>query len=197
VKKMETALKEQTARPRTFIDEICEIPGGEGIRLCMQCGTCTASCPNAEHMEHTPAQLIAMARAGLKKEVLSSDAPWYCMSCYMCTVRCPRGVKVTDLMHAFESMAVKEGLSNKKSTTPIMYKSFNTFVSSRGRLSELWLMVWFYMRTNPFKAIKMLPVALDMFTHNRISLKMGKVSPEGIKQLKAIINKAESLGGAK
>jgi heterodisulfide reductase subunit C len=40
----------------TFIEEICAIPGGEGIRLCIQCGTCTASCPNADKMEYTPSE---------------------------------------------------------------------------------------------------------------------------------------------
>ncbi len=52
----------------TFIDEICALPGGEGIRICIQCGTCTASCPNADRMEHTPSELIAKARAGMKKK---------------------------------------------------------------------------------------------------------------------------------
>jgi len=187
---------ETKTRVKTFIDEISAVPGGEGIRLCIQCGTCTASCPNAERMEHTPSQLIAMSRAGMRDEVLSSNAMWYCMSCYMCTVRCPRGIKTTDLMHAFESMAASKGLSNKQTTTPIMYKGFNRFVSSRGRLSEFWLMVWFYLRTNPLKALGMLPVALDLFTHGRMPIKMEKLTPEGMKQLKAIIDKAESLGGA-
>ena len=59
---------------KTFIDEICALPGGEGIKVCIQCGTCTASCPNADRMEHTPSQLIAMVRAGMRREVLSSNA---------------------------------------------------------------------------------------------------------------------------
>lgn len=62
---------EEKTRISTFVDEISAIPGGEGIRLCIQCGTCTASCPNADSMAHTPAQLIAMARAGMRQEVLS------------------------------------------------------------------------------------------------------------------------------
>jgi heterodisulfide reductase subunit C len=180
----------------TFVDEICAIPGGEGIRVCIQCGTCTASCPNADLMDHAPSELIAMTRAGMRQEVLSSNAMWLCLSCYLCVVRCPRDIKVTRLMHVLESLAAKSGLSNKRTTTPIMYKGFNTFITNRGRISELWLMVRYYLQTNPLKAIKMLPVALGLFTHNRLSIKMGKMSPEGIKQLKAIINKAESSGGA-
>ena len=37
---------ETKTQANTFVEEISAIPGGEGIRLCIQCGTCTASCPN-------------------------------------------------------------------------------------------------------------------------------------------------------
>jgi len=56
-------------------------------------------------------------------------------------------------------------------------------------------MVRYYLRTSPFKAMKMLPMALGLLTHKRISVKMGKMSAPAVKQLQAIIDKAESTGG--
>lgn len=178
-----------------FVDEIAETPGGEGIRLCIQCGTCTASCPNADRMEHTPSQLIAMARAGLKKKTLSSNAPWLCISCYTCTVRCPRGIKPTELMHALEAMAIKEGLASKSTSTPAMYRTFSNYVYRIGTLPEFGFMQRYYMRTNPFRALRMLPIALDLIRHGRLSLKERRLSSGGAQQLKAILNKANVLGG--
>ena len=179
----------------SLIEEICAIPGGEGIRLCIQCGTCTASCPNADKMEHTPSQLIAMARAGMREEVLSSNAMWYCLSCYLCTVRCPRGIKQTDLMHALESLAVRKGLSHGRTLTPAMYRGFNDFVYSLGSLPEMGFITWFYLLTNPLRAIKMLPMALSLLKRGRLSFSARRLTPEGTEQLKAILDKAESLGG--
>jgi heterodisulfide reductase subunit C len=178
-----------------FVEEISAIPGGEGIRLCIQCGTCTASCPNADKMDHTPAQLIAMARAGMKKEVLSSDAMWYCLSCYLCTVRCPRGVTQTNLMHALESLSVREGLSHGRTLTPAMYRRFNDFVYSLGSLPEVGFMTWYYILTNPLRAFRLGPVAMKLLRHGRLSIRARRLSPEGNKQLRAILDKAESLGG--
>ena len=186
---------QQKTGAKTFVGEISAIPGGEGIRLCIQCGTCTASCPNADRMEHTPAQLIAMARAGMRDEVLRSNAMWYCLSCYLCTVRCPRGIKQTDVMHALESLAVRENLSPGRTSTPAMYKNFNRFVRSQGRLPELWFMTRYYLSTNPLRAISMIPVALSLLRHGRLSLKTTRLTPQGNNQLKAILDKAESLGG--
>ncbi len=179
----------------SFVDEIRNIPGGEGICLCIQCGTCTASCPNADRMEHTPSELIAMVRAGMKKEVLSSNAMWYCLSCYLCTVRCPRGIKQTDLMHALESQAVREGLSHGRTLTPAMYSSFNAFVYSLGSLPEMGFMTWFYTLTNPLRAIRMIPIALSLRKHGRLKVRARRLTPEGTRQLRAILDKAESLGG--
>ena len=186
---------EKRRRADTFVEEISAIPGGESIRLCMQCGTCTASCPSANRMDHTPAQLIAMVRADMREEVLSSNAMWYCLSCYLCTVRCPRGIKQTDLMHALEYLAVREGLSHRGTLTPTMYRSFNHFACSLGSLPEFGFMTWFYLLSNPLRAFRMLPVALNLLRHGRLSIKARRLTPQGTNQLKAILDKAESLGG--
>jgi heterodisulfide reductase subunit C len=177
-----------------LIDEIAGIPGCEAVRLCIQCGTCTASCPNADRMEHTPAQLIAMARADMRKEVLSSNAMWYCLSCYMCTVRCPRGVQPTGLMHALEELSIRNDLVHTHLLTPTMYRLFNHYCSM-GSLPELQFMTRFYLSTNPLNAWRMIPVALNLLKRGRLSFKTRKLSPTGRKQLQDILKKAESIGG--
>lgn len=182
-------------RSDTFTNEICAIPGGESIRLCIQCGTCTASCPNADKMNHTPSQLIAMARAGMREEVLSSNSMWYCLSCYLCTVRCPRGIKQTDLMHAFECLAVRDGLSYAGTFTPTMYRSFNHFACALGSLPEFGFMSWFYMVSNPLRAWRMIPVAWNLLRRGRLSIRARRLTQEGTGQLRAILDKADSLGG--
>jgi heterodisulfide reductase subunit C len=57
-----------------FIDEVCAIPGGESIRSCIQCGVCTGSCPTATNWDFPPRRVIAMVRAGLRDELLSSNS---------------------------------------------------------------------------------------------------------------------------
>ena len=45
---------------------------------CMQCGTCTSSCPTAYAMDYTPRQLWQMMRLGMEEEVLNSQTFWLC-----------------------------------------------------------------------------------------------------------------------
>lgn len=177
----------------TFSDEISKLPGGEGIKLCIQCGTCTGSCPNADKMDYTPRKLIAMARAGMREEVLSSNSMWICLSCYLCTVRCPRGIKTTEFMHALECLSYSSGMTTNRVRTPKLYKAFTNLVYKKGIVPDLSLMIDFYMRTNPFRAIKMIPLALSMFKHGRLHLKYEKMKPETHRQLKTILDKAKTL----
>ncbi len=55
--------------------------GGNPISTCIQCGTCSATCPAAEFMEHSPREVIAMIGADRRGEVLSSNTFWTCASC--------------------------------------------------------------------------------------------------------------------
>jgi len=93
-----------------FKYEVAEEPGGENIKLCFACGLCTASCPVADiDPEYNPRKIIRMVLLGMRKEVLSSDFPWFCTQCYTCQAHCPQNVKFSDVMKALRSMAVREG----------------------------------------------------------------------------------------
>jgi heterodisulfide reductase subunit C len=179
----------------SFIDEVCSVPGGESIRSCIQCGVCTGSCPTATQWDYPPRKAIAMVRAGLRDELLSSNSMWFCSSCYACTVRCPRDIKPTDIMHALEVLAIKHGLSTKRSRTPVMYQCFVDSAKGNGRVYELGMMLKLFLKTNPFSALKLAPVGLGLFLHGRLPLKPSRIKGAG--ELKAILNKAKALGGAK
>jgi len=94
----------------TFPEEIAAEPGGERIRRCFACGTCTASCPVREVTDrYNPRRIIHMAVLGFREAVLSSDFVWLCSTCYACQERCPQDVRITDLMHAIKNVAVRAG----------------------------------------------------------------------------------------
>jgi len=178
----------------TFVDEIYSLPGGEGVRLCIQCGTCTGSCPNADKMDYSPRKLIAMARAGMRDEVLSSNSMWLCLSCYLCTVRCPRGIKTTEFMHALECLSNSNGTTTKRVRTPTLYRTFTGIVYQLGMVPEFLLMALYYLKTNLLSAVGMMPMAFSLFTHGRLDIKPHRLKPASHRQLKAILDKAKELG---
>ena len=178
-----------------FVDEVHSLPGGEGVRWCIQCGVCSASCPNVAQMDYSPRRTIAMIRAGRRKDVLTCNTMWICASCYMCTVRCPRDVKPTELMHTLERLSTHYGVRSSRVSTPAMYQAFVNSIKSNGRVHEVGLMMEYYRKTNPISALRMSGVGLGLLTHGRMSLKANKI--KGVGQINAMLKKAQALGGAK
>ncbi len=93
-----------------FKHEVANQPGGENIRRCFTCGTCTAGCPvRGVDEKFNPRKIIRMVLLGMKERVLKSDLIWRCSACYTCHERCPQDVRITDVMSALRNLAVKEG----------------------------------------------------------------------------------------
>ena len=179
---------------KSFVEEVVATPGGENLRACIQCGICTGSCPMAGEMEYAPRKIIALIRAGMRDEVLSSSSMWHCLSCHICSCRCPRQVKPTTLFHALESLAIQHGFKAKETNTPAMYQGFVSSIRNNGRVHEFGMMFKFYLTTNPFAALKMLPVAIQLFSHRRMPLSPHKI--KGRDELSKIIQKFKEVRGS-
>jgi len=91
-----------------FVEAVAKA-GGEKINFCIQCGTCSASCPSGHRTAFRTRLLIRRALLGLRDKVLSEKDLWLCTTCYTCLERCPRGVDPTDVILALRNMAVEAG----------------------------------------------------------------------------------------
>ena len=83
--------------------------GGEEVKMCFQCGTCTAGCPSGKITAYRIRKLMRMAQLGLKEDIISSEDLWQCTTCYTCEERCPRGVPIVDVVIALRNIAVANG----------------------------------------------------------------------------------------
>ena len=66
----------------------------EGLKACLNCGTCTAICPAAEFYNYQPRQIAETLQTRDDQRIealLKSDTIWYCGECMSCVTRCPRG----------------------------------------------------------------------------------------------------------
>ena len=93
----------------SFCDDVASLPGGENIRKCFACGTCSAGCPvtNIDE-EYNPRKIIRQIIFGMREEVLRSPVIWFCIMCYRCYARCPQQVNFTDVMRALRYLAIKD-----------------------------------------------------------------------------------------
>jgi heterodisulfide reductase subunit C len=115
-----------------FKHEVAKRRGGEHIRRCFACGTCTAGCPvRALNDDYNPRRIIHQVLLGMKDEVLKNDFIWLCSTCYTCQERCPQGVRIADIMTVLKNMAVDEG------RVPPAYAQQGDLICKHGRLYEI------------------------------------------------------------
>lgn len=153
-----------------FLRELRHIPEWEKIKACIQCGTCSASCPTSWAMDYKPREIMGMFRAGMLDKVLRSNTMWMCASCYYCTVRCPSGIKLTDVMYVLKSLAIKHGLFRPREPLPALAKTFVKVVDKHGRNAEMEFLARFYLSTNPLASVKQIGLALNMLRKGRLPL---------------------------
>jgi len=174
-----------------FLKQVLDIPGGEKINRCIQCGTCSASCPVSYAMDYQPRELIGLFRAGLIEHILRSRTIWICASCYQCSSRCPMGIKVTDLMYALKRLAMDQKIYPDKFPVHVLSRKFVDNVNRFGRNFEIGLMMQFYLKTDPVRLVRMAPLGLRMMKLGRISLMPKRI--KAIEDIRRIIAKAETF----
>jgi predicted molibdopterin-dependent oxidoreductase YjgC len=80
------------------------------IKICIQCGTCSSSCPLNFAMDIPMRKLIGLIKAGYIKEVLKSKTFWLCLSCYFCKIRCPKNIDLPEVMYNLHEICLKENI---------------------------------------------------------------------------------------
>ena len=177
----------------TLLDEVvARTAGVSRLEMCIQCGTCGGSCPSSADMDHTPRQLFAMLRAGMREDALKSNTPWICVSCYHCVVRCPQNVHIADVMYTLKGMAIEAKLY-QDSTGPDFSQTFVDMVEEYGRGFEFGLATRHYLKHFPLRLPSMAPMGLGLLTKQRMSITPTRI--KGIKQLKDILKRAKEIEG--
>ena len=187
-----------------FLKEVeANVEEGDWVKMCMQCGVCSGSCPLGDAWDHPPQELFMMIRAGKRDEVLQSSSMWMCTSCYNCIVRCPRELPITHIMHGLAHYATRLGIEPKNQPTRQFAQLFWDNLAKNGRVNELWLGVNLYFMNGFVNGIKvalgMAGIGLGMLKTGRLSLKelVGGHTVKDKKGFKAMIKKAQELEAAR
>jgi heterodisulfide reductase subunit C1 len=84
----------------------------EGLKGCINCGTCTAICPAAEFYNYQPRAIAEVLQSKDEEQIealLKSETIWYCGECMSCVTRCPRGNAPGLLITALRSLSQEMG----------------------------------------------------------------------------------------
>ncbi|MGM0787409.1 MAG: 4Fe-4S dicluster domain-containing protein [Thermodesulfobacteriota bacterium] len=180
---------------RCIIDEAAAERIRQKLETCIQCGTCSGSCPNAHAMDVTPRGLWRLVITGRTEEIFETRSFSLCSECYCCTLRCPRGLALTDAMAELKRLAAKQKPPADFSSAAF-HKAFLRSVRRWGRVQETRMMSR-YMTSmafrNPLLPLKFLPLGIKLLREGKMTLRR----PGKCRSLEDIFNRVEDRGGPK
>jgi heterodisulfide reductase subunit C len=169
-------------------------PTGHQLSTCIQCGTCTASCPSASAMDITPRKMWRMVQLGMVDEVLCSKTMWLCSICYQCQMRCPRGIPLTETIAKLKQLAIQQQIKQYREST-YFYVAFSDVMRRYGRMRETEFMARYFMSTNPLDALGYASMGLTLLRRGKLKPEMPSLRGEG--KLAKLFDRVAEMEGRK
>ena len=124
----------QAITPYPEVIDLIKEEGGDPLKLCYQCGTCSATCPWNLVKNFIVRKIMHQGQLGLID--FESEELWMCATCKACVDRCPRGVAIIDVMRAMRRAIVEFGVGGIPDGLRISMKNISATGNPLGESEE-------------------------------------------------------------
>jgi heterodisulfide reductase subunit D len=130
--------EEEVAAKREPFSEIVE---KTNIRLCLECGKCSSSCPITRmNPDFSPRMTVKRVLTGAEDFSVNDEGIWACLTCGLCQERCPSNVKYVDFVRACREEARLVGITGNCSHKDVLLDLQRIMANPKTKQNRLsWL----------------------------------------------------------
>ena len=95
-----------------FKKELMSFPGGENVKNCIQCGSCSGSCSVSRfNPKFDPQRIMKLVLLG-QESILTDETIWECSRCYLCSDRCPENANPAGVIRVLKQLAIVKQIAS-------------------------------------------------------------------------------------
>jgi len=121
-------MAEQVIKPDLDFVKGVIAAGGESLKKCYQCATCSVVCNVTPDKNPFPRKEMIWAQWGLKEKFQGNPDVWLCHQCNDCTAYCPRGAKPGEVLGAIRKQTIQQYSSPGAMVNLVNNKGFMVFL---------------------------------------------------------------------
>ena len=163
-------------REKLGVKEALQDHSRTSFMRCLQCRSCSSSCPFYSAMDLGPHRVIRLLQLGQFQRAMESTTIWVCVGCDTCASNCPMAIEISSVMDVLRQYALDAGVTISMPEILNLHNEILGSIKRYGRTHKLEIMLRYKVKKRAW--LEDMNVGLKMLSKRKLHLLPSKVQAE-------------------
>lgn len=176
-------------REKQGVNEDLQHHSRTNFMRCLQCRSCSSSCPFYSAMDLGPHRVIRLLQLGQFQQAMESTTIWVCVGCDTCASICPMAIEIPSVMDVLRQYALEAGVTIPMPEILNLHNEILGSVKRYGRTHKVEIMLRYKVKKRAW--LEDMDVGIKMLSKRKLHLLPSKV--QAVSEIKEIFRTARPV----